>query len=112
MKYCIIVCSFLLTFLTVSKKNERWEKCGKIEYTLKKSSWNPKEDYFQDFYIKHHFVDINRDTLYSLRYKILPDLGRDVVKTHSGTWICIGNHKIYKTKCDLVKAYAFRKRDY
>ncbi len=112
MKYCIIVCSFLLTFLTVSKKNERWEKCGKIEYTLKKSSWNPKEDYFQDFYIKHHFVDINRDTLYSLRYKILSDLGRDVVKTHSGTWICIGNHKIYKTKCEFVKDLSFRKEDY
>ena len=103
MKYCIIIYSFLLTFSTVIKKNVRLENCGKIEYSLTKNSWNPKEDYFQDFYIKHHLVNTNRDTLYSLRYKILPDLGNDVVKTHSGTWICIGNHKIYKTKCELVK---------
>jgi len=103
MKYCIIIYSFLLTFSTVIKKNVRLENCEKIEYSLTKNSWNPKEDYFQDFYIKHHLVNTNRDTLYSLRYKILPDLGNDVVKTHSGTWICIGNHKIYKTKCELVK---------
>lgn len=112
MKYCIIIGSFLLTFSTVSKKNERWEKCGKIEYSLTKNSWNPKADTFQYLYIKHHFVDINRDTLYSLRYKILPDFGHDVVKTHSGTWICIDNHKIYKTKCEFVKDLSFCKEDY
>ena len=109
MKYCIIICSFLLTFSIVSNKNKQWEKCGKIEYSLTKSSWN-EADTFQYGYIKYHIVDIDKDTPYSLRYKILPDLRRDVVKIHSGTWMC--NNKIYKTKCELVKDLSFRKEDY
>ena len=101
-----IICLYALMGSWISAEVETWERCGKIEFNLKAVPWNPEGDSFLYLYLKSNKIDIHKNSLYQLRYKKIPELSRDVVKTHDGKWQLLGSKDKY-TKCELVKLVAF-----